>query len=160
MDPVARDPPPVASILDLDPVAQHPVKRPVVGDQRRPIGPQDFAQRILAGLVRNVRVEPVDRLAQPPHQKHIAKRLPLHRRSLRRDVRPVCHGVSQVFKPGQGGVFDGRFVEVRHLLSYSNLSISRRGNKLRHTASLLIGRQAPKRVARISQPFPITKQRI
>ena len=74
--------------------------------------PQHLAQGLLAGLVGNGRVQPLDGLAQAPDQHHVAKRVPLGRRFAGRDVRAVADRIAQFLEPGQGGVFDGGFVEA------------------------------------------------
>ena len=86
----------LAAILDLHAVPQHLVEGPVGPDERRRADPQDLPQGLLAGLVGNVRVQPVDGVAQPPHENHVAKRIPLGGRLARRDVRAVADRHSPV----------------------------------------------------------------
>ena len=59
----------VAHILDLDPIPQHPVKGPVVGHERRPVEPHDFAKGVFSGLLGNRRVQPVDGVPEPLGQQ-------------------------------------------------------------------------------------------
>ena len=46
-----------------------------------------------------------------PRQHHLAKSIPFHRRSTRREVRPVPDRIAQLLDPRQGRVFDDGFVE-------------------------------------------------
>ena len=101
----------LAAILDLDAIPQHPVEGPVGPDERWRADAEDFAEGLLAGLAGNVGVDPVDGRAKSADKHHVAERLPLGGRFAGGDVRAVADPVSQFLEPGQGGFFDGRFVE-------------------------------------------------
>ena len=98
--PIARNGTVRAAILDFHAIPQHPVKGPIVPHQRRRFQPQHLSQRLLAGFVGNVGIQPVDSIPQPLNQNHIAKRFPLRRRFAGRDFGAVRNRVAQFLEPG------------------------------------------------------------
>ena len=92
--------------------ARHPVKGTVRLHKRAVRHAQHLAQRLLPCLLWNRIVQPPQRLAQTPHQHHLAKRIPFRRCFAGRDMRPVPDRIAQLPEPCQGGVFDVRFVEA------------------------------------------------
>ena len=106
LDPVPRDGAVIAAIFDLDPVPQHPVKRPVVGNQGRLVGPDDTAEGVFAGLFGNARIESVDGIPKTLDKQNIAKRLALGAGPFGRDLFAVSHAVAQSREPGQSRLFD------------------------------------------------------
>ncbi len=87
--------------------------RAVALDQRRRVDARELAEGVLQRLGRQVRVQPRERLAQPPLQHDVAVvRVAALRAGLAGgDVRAVQHRVAQRFQPGEGGVFDDGFGE-------------------------------------------------
>ena len=79
LHPVPGDRAVLAAILDLHAIPQHPVEGPVGPDERRRVDAEDFAEGLLAGLVGNVGVDPVDGFAQAADENHVAKGLPARR---------------------------------------------------------------------------------
>ena len=118
----------LAPVLDLHAIPQHPVEDAVGSDERRRVGAQHFAQGLLARFLGNVGIQPVDGLAQPSNQHHSSKesRSPPARRGR---CWAVTDPVAQFLEPGQGGVFDGGFVE---LVGHSGSRMARSCVRLRH----------------------------
>ena len=75
------------------------MKRPVVPDQRWRVGPQHFAEGFLAGFGRNIGIEPVDGIPQPPDENHVAKGIPFRPRLAGRYLRAVQVFISEFLKP-------------------------------------------------------------
>ena len=86
-------------ILHVHAIAQHFVKRTVGLLERRSAHAQNFSERLLLGIGRYARVEPGNRLAQSPHQHHVAKSLPLRRRFAGREMRPMTERIAQLSEP-------------------------------------------------------------
>ena len=59
-------------------------------DERWRFDAEDFAEGLLAGLVRNVGVDPVDGLAEATNENHVTEGIPLGSRLAGGDVRPVA----------------------------------------------------------------------
>ena len=108
---VARDGAIGPRVFHLDAIAEHLVKGAVGLRERRRRQPQHLPHRVFACLLGNLRVQPLDGLAQTPHQHHVAKALALRRGLAWCQVRPVRDRIAQLPEPSQGGVFDGGFVE-------------------------------------------------
>ena len=105
-------------VFDGHALNDHAVGRVVVGGQRGPVGPRELAVGFVQRGRRHVRVEPRQRVAQPPRQHDLAVVLALRGRFARRDGRPELHGVAQPIQPGQRGLFDDRFGESGHGLPF------------------------------------------
>ena len=99
-------------ILHVHAIAQHLVKGAVrPGERRRPHA-QHFAQRLLARLFRNLRIQPRHRRPQSSDQHHLSERIPLRRRLAGREMRPMSDRIAQLPEPAERGIFDGGFVEA------------------------------------------------
>ena len=81
---------------------------PIALDQRGSVRPNDLAEGIVEGLLREVGVQPDERFAEAPIQDHVAVGGVGALGSLlaEGDVWPVSDGESGAGEPRQGGFFD------------------------------------------------------
>ena len=99
-------------LLNLHPVPQPLVKRPVVGNQRRPVRHGNLPEGILPRARRDARIEPVDGLAEAPGEQNVVERCPLLARLAGSYVGAVEDLVAQILKPLEGGGFEGGFSDA------------------------------------------------
>ena len=93
---------------------QHAMSRVVGRGQRGAVGPGQLAVGLIQRGRRHVRVEPRQRVPQPPRQHRLAVVCALRGRLPRRDAGPIPHRIAQFTQPRQRGLFDDGLGESGH----------------------------------------------
>ena len=70
---ITRDAAVLATVFDRNTIAQRAMKRAIVADERWRIVPQDFSQRLFAGVARNRGIQSRDSVVQPADDYDIGK---------------------------------------------------------------------------------------
>lgn len=99
----------VAGHIHRHPAHQQAVKAPVRTQQGRHPQVQHLTQGILAGRMRQRRVQPRKRRPQALHEHHLLIALTLGARAIGREVRAVQRRVTDLFQPAQGFAFEAVF---------------------------------------------------
>jgi hypothetical protein len=124
--------------IHLDAIAQHPVQRPVVGDERRGGGVEHLPHGLVQGVARHAGIEPPERVVQAPAQHHVLVAVALCPCLAGRDV----------------GTTDDRVAEVGEVLERqvldAGLGDAERGGAWRHGVPLARSRSPRTRSSRSS----------
>jgi hypothetical protein len=118
-----RDRPIRPSVLDRHAIDEPPMDGPVALDQQRPVRPNDLAERVVEGLLRQVRVQPNEGLAEAPLQDHIAvgKVAALGAKLAEGDFGAVSESETHGIKPHQGGFLDILLTELTRIHPHSTI---------------------------------------
>ena len=109
---------PAVAVADIDAFGQQAVEGVIVDQRVLAFGAGDFADGLIEGAVPcgagNVRVDALQRRAQPTEQQHLAIAGTLGGRFAGRDVAAEDDAVAEFAQPVERRLFDDVFVEARH----------------------------------------------
>ncbi len=100
-------------VLDVDTVDEQAMEAAVVLEQARTLGDEDLLERVVERRRRRLRIDALEGGAQTPREDDFGEVVPLGRRLLRLDVRPVGGLVAQLAEPCTHGFFDVRLDDPR-----------------------------------------------
>ena len=103
----ARDRPVRPPVLDRDAIDEHPMDGPVAVDESRPLRPNDLAEGVVEGVLRQVRVQSDEGLVEAPLKDHVAVGgvAALGGGLAEGDFGAVSHGEARTGQPGQSCFF-------------------------------------------------------
>ncbi|HEX7490881.1 MAG TPA: hypothetical protein VF337_04160 [Candidatus Limnocylindrales bacterium] len=101
-------------VFDGHAIHEHLKDGPIALDQRRSVRPNDLAEGIVEGFLRQIRVQPDESLAEAPLQDHVAVCgvTALGAGLADGDCGAMGHGEARIGEPGQGRFLDGRLGET------------------------------------------------
>ena len=105
----AADPAVAVAVFHGHAVHEQPVRGAVLQDQLGALGAEELAEGIVEGFGRQLRIEPRQRVAQPPFEDDLAVVLPLGVGLARRDLGAVDDLPAHAFQPGERRLFDDGF---------------------------------------------------
>ena len=97
-----------------DTLHQHPMKRPVVADERRMLRNGGLAKRFIQSVSRECGIESFQSGAKPACQNRFAKRRPLAARLIWREVWAENKSVAKFLKPSEGCALHVSFINAAH----------------------------------------------
>ena len=100
-----------SSIFDRHTVNQEAMERAVSSDEVGALGPGQLAKGIRQRLGRKIRVEPGERVAQPPFENDLPPVGPLRRRCAGCQLGAMADRPPRAFEPGECCFFNHRFAK-------------------------------------------------
>ena len=115
---IASDASIIAPILGRNAVTKHPMKRPIITDERRRLVPKHFSNCVVACFVGDRRIQPADGRPKSPDEHDVGERNTFRCDLPGREMRRIGDRIIELAEPLNRRLLNNGFGQIRHTVAH------------------------------------------